>query len=146
VVWVYYQNLYAKDPTATEVTDGWRSKSRVAAGGYQLLANKYYLDHLYQGGIVDPIKGAVARGAYWINQNIIDEVVNTAGRANAALGRFVYRYIDQGVIDGSVNISGRGASESGGLLRKVQTGRIRNYASLMFGAAAVLAAVFILAI
>jgi hypothetical protein len=58
----------------------------------------------------------------------------------------VYRFVDQGLIDGTVNLSGEGASESGGLLRKMQSGRIRQYASLMFGAATVLAAVFIVAI
>ena len=146
LVWGYYQKLYAKDPSATEVTEGLRSKSKVAAGGYALLENKYYLDDLYQGGIADPMKGPIARAAYWFNQNVIDEVVNTAGRTSALLGRFVYKYIDQGAIDGSVNLSGTASSESGGLLRKVQTGRVRNYASLMFGAAALLAAVFILAI
>ncbi len=145
-VWNYYQKLYAKDPNATEVTDGLRSRNKAAAGGYALLENKYYLDHLYEGAIADGTKGPLARAAYWFNQNVLDEIVNTAGRTSTVLGRFIYRFIDQGAIDGSVNLSGRGASESGGLLRKVQSGRIRQYASLMFGAATVLAAVFIVAI
>ncbi|MBT8239928.1 MAG: hypothetical protein KJN63_01725, partial [Acidimicrobiia bacterium] len=146
VVWNYYQKLYAKDPAATEVTDGLRSKNKLAAAGYALLENKYYLDHLYSGAIAGGTSGPIAKAAYWVNQNVIDEVVNVTGRSSTALGRFVYRFVDQGLIDGSVNLSGEGASESGGLLRRMQTGRIRQYASLMFGAATILAAVFIVAI
>ncbi|MFW2381964.1 MAG: NADH-quinone oxidoreductase subunit L [Acidimicrobiales bacterium] len=146
LVWIYYQKLYATDPAATEVTDGLRSRNKLAAAGYNLLENKYYLDHLYTGAIVGATIGPIAKAAYWVNQNIIDEVINIVGRTNTALGRAVYRFIDQGVIDGTVNLSGEGASESGGLLRKIQTGRIRQYASLMFGAATVLAAIFIVAI
>jgi NADH-quinone oxidoreductase subunit L len=145
-VWNYYQKLYAKDPAATEVSDGVRSKNKVAAAGYDLLENKYYLDQLYSGAITGATIGPIAKAAYWVNQNVIDEVINIVGRSSTALGRVVYRFIDQGMIDGTVNLSGESASESGGFLRKIQTGRIRQYASLMFGAAAVLAAVFIVAI
>jgi NADH-quinone oxidoreductase subunit L len=142
----YYQRLYAKDPKASEYTDGIRSKNALAAAGYNVLDNKYYLDHLYNDGVVAGTKGPLARAAYWINQNVIDGVVNTAGRSAVIAGRFVYRFIDQGVVDGTVNASGRTASESGQFLRKIQTGQIRQYATLMFGAAAVLVAVFIFAV
>jgi len=38
------------------------------------------------------------------------------------------------------------ASETGGLLRRMQNGRVQGYAALMFAAAAILAGVFVLAI
>jgi NADH-quinone oxidoreductase subunit L len=145
-VWSYYQQLAAKDATATEYTDGLASRSRLARAGHAFLEQKYYLDHLYTDIIVGGIKGPIARIAYWTNQNVIDRVVNFAGTSSTAVGRFVYRFIDQGAIDGAVNLSGNSASESGQVLRRVQTGRIRQYASLMFGAATLLAAVFILAV
>ena len=88
----------------------------------------------------------MAQAAYWFNQHVLDGVVNTAGTGTAALGRFVYKYIDQGAIDGAVNASGVGALGSGQLLRKVQSGKVRQYAALMFGAAAILAGVFIVAV
>jgi NADH-quinone oxidoreductase subunit L len=146
VVWRYYQALYAKDPKAAEHTDGLRSRSALAAAGYRVLENKYYLDHLYTGVIACGTKGPVARAAYWVNQNIIDGIVNLAGTVSVRFGRFVYRFIDQGVVDGTVNASGRTASGSGQFLRRIQTGQIRQYASLMFGAAALLVAIFIFAV
>ncbi len=145
VVWRYYTALYAKDPKATEYTDGVVARSGVAAAGHRVLEEKYYLDHLYTDVVAGGTKGPVARAAYWINQNVLDGIVNAVGMAATAAGRFVYRFIDQGVVDRAVNASGATASESGQFLRRIQTGQVREYASLMFGAAAVLAAVFIFA-
>ena len=146
IVYRYYQRLYAKDPKASEYTDGVRARNSLAAAGYNVLDNKYYLDHLYTDVVVGNTKGPIARFAYWTNQNVLDGIVNTAGRWAVALGQLVYRFIDQGAIDGTVNASGRTASGSGQFLRQIQTGQIRQYATLMFGAAAVLVAVFIFAV
>ncbi len=146
IVWSYYKRLYRKDRLATEYTDGLASKSSMARFGHRVLVNKYYLDHLYTGIIAGSVKGWMAQAAYWFNQHVLDGVVNTAGTGTAALGRFVYKYIDQGAIDGAVNASGVGALGSGQMLRKIQSGKVRQYAALMFGAAAVLAAVFIIAV
>lgn len=146
LVWRYYQALYAKDPHAAEYTDGLRSKSSLAATGYRVLENKYYLDHLYTGIIAGGTKGPVARLVYWTNQNVIDGIVNLAGFVSVRFGRLLYRYVDQGLVDGTVNASGRTASGTGQFLRRMQTGQVRQYATLMFGAAALLAAVFIVAV
>lgn len=142
----YYQRLYAKDPMAAEYTDGVRARNGLAAAGYRVLDNKYYLDHLYSGIIAAGTKGPVARGANWVNRNILDGIVNLAGLLSVGIGRFVYLFVDQEVVDGTVNASGRTASGSGQALRRIQTGQIRQYATLMFGAAALLAAVFIVAV
>jgi NADH-quinone oxidoreductase subunit L len=146
VVLRYYQALYAKDPQAAEYRDGLRSRNALAAAGYRLLENKYYLDHLYTGIIAGATKGPLARAAYWVNQNILDGVVNVAGSFSVGLGRFVYQVVDQGMVDEAVNASGRTASGSGQFLRRIQTGQIRQYATLMFGSAALLVAIFIVAI
>ena len=55
--------------------------------GHTFLVNKYYLDDLYEGIIVAGIKGPIAAASYWVNQHVIDNVVNYAGRGSAALGR-----------------------------------------------------------
>ncbi|MGI9119794.1 MAG: proton-conducting transporter membrane subunit, partial [Acidimicrobiales bacterium] len=118
---------------------GVTSRNAAAAAGYRFLVNKYYLDHLYTGLIIGSIKGAIARGAYWFNQKVIDGVVNGVAIIAAWLGSWVYRNIDQGVVDGAVNGAGFGAEGFGGILRAIQTGRVQQYGALLFGAAAVLA-------
>jgi len=143
IVWTYYQKLYARNPRATEVTDGLRDKSRIARAGHTVLVEKFYLDHLYTDVIAGGTKGPLARATYWFNQNVIDNVINYAGKSAVLTGQFLYRFIDQAAIDGAVNSSGRNALTSGGILRRMQSGKVRQYATLMFGAATILAAVFI---
>jgi NADH-quinone oxidoreductase subunit L len=123
---------------------GLTSRSRLAHGGYTFLANKYYLDHLYTDVIVASIKGPIARAVYWFDRNVIDRVVNSTAEGARDSGRLVYRYIDQGVVDRAVNEIGDGAELGGEGLRVIQSGRVQQYGALLFGAAAVLAVVFVI--
>jgi NADH-quinone oxidoreductase subunit L len=124
---------------------GLTERSALARTGYVFLENKYYLDHLYTDGIAGGIKGPVAQAAYWVNQNVIDGVVNGAGRLATVAGRFTYRFIDQDAVDGAVNGLAAGADETGGLLRYVQSGRVQWYALLLFGAVGVFGLLLIVA-
>ena len=108
--------------------------------------NKYYFDWLYTDVIVRAIKGPIARAAYWFNQKGIDGVVNTAGSTSVKAGQFVYDKIDQGVVDTIVNGSGAAAEGSGQGLRQIQSGRVQQYAALLFAATAVFAGVLIIVI
>ncbi|MGH9042299.1 MAG: NADH-quinone oxidoreductase subunit L [Acidimicrobiia bacterium] len=103
-----------------------------------LLVEKYYLDRLFVDGLVGFIKGPLARGIYWTNQKIIDGIVNAVGVGTKIVGRFTYDVLDQKGVDGIVNGIGIGASETGGLLRLVQSGRVQQYALMLFGAVGLL--------
>ncbi|MFV0315984.1 MAG: NADH-quinone oxidoreductase subunit L [Microthrixaceae bacterium] len=121
------------------------SRSAAARWGKNVLVNKYYFDWLYTDVIAGAFKGSIARAANWVNQHVIDGIVNAAGRGTVLTGRWVYDNIDQEVVDGAVNAAGTTATESGGLLRYLQSGRIQQYAALFFAAAALLAGVFVVA-
>jgi len=118
-------------------------RSRVAHAGYTFLVNKYYFDHLYVDVIAGGVKGPVARASNWINQNVIDGVVNGAGRLSLVAGRFVYDRIDQGVVDSVVDGSGFAAEGGGQLLRRLTSGKVQQYGALLFGATAIFAGVLI---
>jgi NADH-quinone oxidoreductase subunit L len=122
---------------------GITQRNKVARLGYTILENKYYFDWLYTTVIVGAVKGPIARGANWINQNVIDGLVNLVGSSARDSGRWVYKNIDQGVVDTLVNGSGVGAGETGQLLRKQQNGKVQTYGAYLFGAATILAAVFV---
>ena len=92
---------------------------------------------------VGTVKRPIAAAANWVNQHVIDAVVNGAGRGAVASGRWVYEKIDQNVVDGAVIGTGVVANESGGELRRFQTGHIQQYAALFFAASALLAGVFV---
>ena len=111
---------------------GLSSERGPSALGYRFLANKYYLDDLYEKGVVAGISGPVARGAYWVNQKVIDGVVNGAGVTARGLARFVYEVLDQKVVDGVVNGAGYVSEGAGSGLRVFQTGKVQQYAVAMF--------------
>jgi NADH-quinone oxidoreductase subunit L len=78
-------------------------------GLYRLLLGKYYVDEIYDVGIVQPIR-IVSEQALW-------------------------KGVDVGLIDGAVNGAAVTVSSASSVLRLLQTGSIRAYAaSLMLGA------------
>jgi NADH-quinone oxidoreductase subunit L len=79
--------------------------SRSMSGLYQLLANKYYVDELYDAAIVQPIK-----------------LFSTGG---------LWKGMDAGVVDGAVNGVGLTVQAGSGGLRRVQTGSVRTYAAAL---------------
>jgi NADH-quinone oxidoreductase subunit L len=125
---------------------GATERSRVARAGHTLLVNKYYFDHLYTDIIAAGVSGPIARASYWVNQNVIDGVVNATGVGSRAVAGWLYGNVDQGVVDGVVNGSGAGAEGSGQFLRRFQTGRVQQYGALLFGGAVVLAGVLVFAL
>ncbi len=122
---------------------GLTSRSKIAHAGYTFLENKYYLDNLYTGVIAGSTTGPLARAANWFNQNIIDGVVNGIGNGARKVAGVVYAFADQIIIDGAVNGSGQGSEGAGQLLRKIQTGKVQQYASILFAGAVVLAGVLV---
>jgi NADH-quinone oxidoreductase subunit L len=125
---------------------GATERSKLARAGHTVLVNKYYFDHLYTGIIAGGTKGPIAKGANWVNQNVIDGIVNGTAVVSRAVAGWLYRNIDQGAIDGTVNGSGMGAEGAGQILRRMQTGRVQQYGTLLFGGAVVLAGILIFAI
>jgi NADH-quinone oxidoreductase subunit L len=125
---------------------GLTERSRLAKAGHTVLVEKYGFDRLYSGIIANGVKGPIAKGVYWFNQKGLDGVVNGAGATAVQAGRFVYDKIDQGVVDTIVNGAGAGAEGSGQGLRHMQTGRVQQYAALLFAGAAILAVIFIIVI
>ena len=123
---------------------GLTKRNKLLGAGYDLLVNKYYLDHLYENVIVRAIANPIARGAYWFNQNVLDGIVNGAGIGARTVAGWVYRNIDQKVVDGAVNGSGAAAQGAGKAISPVQSGKVNQYGALLFGTAAIGALVLVI--
>jgi NADH-quinone oxidoreductase subunit L len=80
--------------------------ARRFSGPYNLLANKYYVDELYDAGIVRPIR-----------------VLSTEG---------LWKRLDVGLVDGAVNGVGLAMRSTSDVVRHVQTGSVRTYAASLF--------------
>jgi len=96
---------------------------------YPLLRRKYYLDDIYWFGIVEPIKGPIARAVNWTNNYVIDGVVNSVAGLSLFLSRIVYQGLDQRGIDGVVHGLSAAVDSAGGSLRRLQSGRVQQYAA-----------------
>jgi NADH:ubiquinone oxidoreductase subunit 5 (subunit L)/multisubunit Na+/H+ antiporter MnhA subunit len=131
----YWKNAPAK---------GAFERSPFLRGVKHVLIEKYYLDRIFVDGVVGSIKGPIARGVYWTNQKVIDGVVNAVGVGAKLVGRFTYDVLDQKGVDGIVNGIGVSASETGGILRLVQSGRVQQYALMLFAAVGLLGLALIL--
>jgi NADH-quinone oxidoreductase subunit L len=64
----------------------------------RLLENKYYVDEVYNAGLINPIKAA-SRAFLWkiLDVRVIDWTVNAVGRGMAQLGTFA-RYLQPGFV------------------------------------------------
>ena len=128
----------------TGIPNGLTTTNAFARTGHKILVNKYYFDHLYTGIIAGFTKGPLARATNWVNQNVIDGMVDRVGQSAVSTGQMVYEKIDQGVVDGFVNGSGRVSDITGEELRHINSGRVQNYAAIMFAGAAILAGAFVI--
>jgi NADH-quinone oxidoreductase subunit L len=122
---------------------GLTQRNRLAKGGYTFLENKYYLDTLYTDIIAADTKGPLARAAYWFNQNVIDGIIDGASAVTKKVSGVVYHGVDQMVVDGVVNGTGLVSEESGQFLRRMQTGKVQQYAAILFAGVVVLAGVLV---
>jgi NADH-quinone oxidoreductase subunit L len=59
------------------------------------LQHKYYLDDLYERGLVRAVAGALAPATYWFDQRLVDGVVNGLGLGTRRLARGL-RYVQSG--------------------------------------------------
>jgi NADH-quinone oxidoreductase subunit L len=94
----------------------WRDPDplRTLGPAYTFIENKYYLDDIYEKGIVRTIQYPMA----------------------AEVDRF-----DRNVVDGAVNGTGRAARGLGGVLRYLQSGSVQRYAVFLFVGVVVLAVI-----
>lgn len=120
-------------------------KNAFARAIHTLLVNKLYLDVLYEDIIVGSLKKSIANISYWINQNIIDGVVNMTGRIVVKAGEIAYKSVDQQGIDGIVDSLGTGSNTTGSGLRLLQSGKIQRYAAFLFLGVIVLGFVAVMA-
>ncbi|MFM9083478.1 MAG: hypothetical protein ACKOQ7_06285, partial [Actinomycetota bacterium] len=141
VSWVLCVQLYGRKRGPVV---GLTERTKLLRRGHQVLVNKYSLDPRSENSVVRSSAHPIAAAAYWVNQKVLDGVVNGAGTVARTLSGWVYRNVDQRVVDGAVNGSGTAARGLGGILRPVQSGKVNNYGALLFGTAAIAALVFVI--
>src|SRR5690606_41304589 len=85
----------------------------------------------------------LARLVTWTNAHVSDGFISGVGGLVYHLGRFVYGGVDQRGVDGIFNGSSAVADAAGSGLRKLQTGRVQQYAASIVVGVLVLVIVFV---
>ncbi|GAB4334849.1 MAG: NADH-quinone oxidoreductase subunit L [Candidatus Abyssubacteria bacterium] len=96
---------------------------------HKALLNKWYVDEIYNFAFVNGTK-QFALVLCWFDANIIDGMVNGAAYATRAFSSISILF-DGSVIDGLVNLAGKVIEVGSGMLRRLQTGYVQNYALAM---------------
>lgn len=109
----------------------WRDPLTVLGPVWKFLENKWYWDEIYWAVLVVPTL-TLARIFSWIDKYIVDNVVNGVGLLGLWTAKFAYNLFDTYVVDGVVNGLGLLTRKAGGELRRMQTGRVQNYAVVIF--------------
>ncbi|MGD2043229.1 MAG: proton-conducting transporter membrane subunit, partial [Acidimicrobiia bacterium] len=109
---------------------------------YPLLRRGYFIDDAALG-VVGATAGPIARFIDWTNTYIFDGIVNAVGGITKWLGGVVYNGLDQLGVDGIFNGLSAAADSAGSALRKLQTGRVQEYATGFVAGAVILVVLFV---
>jgi len=120
--------------------------ARIAGGlglAYRAVRRRYYVDEFINATV---IRGTMRLSLLqkWFDENIIDGLVRSVGKASRWAGVFS-AWFDRTFVDGAVNAVALASQVFGAAFRLVQTGRIQQYAAFAMGGALLTAAWLILA-
>jgi NADH-quinone oxidoreductase subunit L len=101
-------------------------------GLYTTLWNKYYFDEVYDVLFVRPYY-VMCDAWFWFDKTIVDGMVNGAGSLGLLWSR-INTWFDVRIVDGAVNGAGIVTRGFGSTIRHLQTGRVQNYAFIIFAA------------
>jgi NADH-quinone oxidoreductase subunit L len=104
---------------------------------YRTVSRKYYVDEFYGQVLLGGVFAA-GRIADWIDRRVIDGLVDGTARLARGVSRLAI-FFDERAVDGAVNGVGQAHLAASSVLRRLQTGRIYNYAlAVVLGVALVI--------
>jgi len=128
--------LYVRRPPVPDVLE-----TRLGFG-YRLLANKYWVDELYNATVIAGTL-AFSRVLWWIDANIVDGIVNGVRHITVVALGYGSNLFDRYVVDGAVNGVASGARGGSMMFRRMQSGLVQNYALIMGGGIVLIALVYL---
>jgi len=97
-------------------------------GVYRFVQKKYLVDELYELVFIRPANWfADVFVSQWMDQIVLDGIINGIGKLGLMIGRGLRYGFDLPVVNGAADGVATGTRNLGGLLRKVQTGKVQQY-------------------
>ena len=97
---------------------------------FRWVHNKYFVDEFYEAAFIGPCKQLGAQ-LWAFDTWAVDGMVNGAARFTLVWARISF-WFDAKIIDGCVNLVAWLLQQLSGGFRKLQSGRVQNYAFVMF--------------
>ncbi len=112
-------------------------------GVYKILANKYYIDEVYQFIFIRPAQWFSETFVYrWMDGLVIDGFIHTIARFGLGLGNIFRQWFDLPIINRGGDALASGTRRLGADLKIFQSGRVQDYMLLSLAFAVVGAIVF----
>ena len=97
---------------------------------FRWVHNKYYVDEFYEAMIIAPCK-RLGELLWIFDGQVVDGAVNGVAKITLFLAK-ISHWWDVHVVDGLVNLVAWGMQQLSGGFKKLQSGRVQNYAFVMF--------------
>ncbi len=135
--WLLYRNAYqsARDPDPLV---------RALGPLYRALEHKFYLDELY-GATIIRLNARLGGAARWLDDRVVDRIVNLAGPVTLFLG-YVNFIIDDTMLNDGADMLAKGTNAAGDGARRSQTGHVQDYLALIFVGVVVMAIISVYAL
>ena len=108
---------------------------------YSGSTSNWYFDEFYNKVFVGGLF-SLNKAMRWFDENIIDAIVNGSAVVTQGFAT-ISGWIDNNIVDGLVNATATSADRAGGLLSKIQTGKVQTYLVYIFFSVLVLFVLFI---
>jgi NADH-quinone oxidoreductase subunit L len=132
------RKVYLRSGTAAD--EAW---ARRLPAVHRVLANKYYVDELYDGTVVKGTWG-LARSLFRFDAGVIDGLLVHGARNVTLVSSTVSGFFDKYVVDGLVNLTAAILDLFSRLFRRLQTGYVGSYALVLAAGMFALIAVYML--
>lgn len=99
------------------------------SAGQTFLNHKWYFDEIYDSVFVQPMH-QIGTFCRWIDRHVIDGVVHGLSAFTIKIAKWD-RWVDELFVDGLVNRIGGLTHRSGASLKAIQTGKLRQYVTLI---------------
>ncbi len=134
LAWSLYRNAFA---TATDLDP----LERMMPGVFRVLNRKFYFDEIY-GSTFGKLSYGLAWGWSWFDRYVLDGVLRLTAAITVFFGRLNF-IIDDTVLNDGADAISDGTYGAGDGVRQVETGKIQDYASLIFAGVVVLGLIYL---
>jgi NADH-quinone oxidoreductase subunit L len=132
--WALYRNAFATAADADPL-------ERMMPGVFRALNRKFYFDELY-ANTFGKLSYGLALAWNWLDRRVLDRIINGAGLLTMFFGRVNF-ILDDTLLNDGADLLSEGTNAAGDSARRIETGKIQDYVSLIFMGVVVIGIIYL---